>query len=433
MFRTRFGSTFVLAAACVAAFAAAGCGGSSQRSKVDAGGGDATGPDGADAASPAPDALDAPAGSDATDALDARDVRDAGDALDGGVDVPGDAGSDVRVAASCTPPQNGVEPPAKLSDTGCVLASNPHALSAAFVPYEVQSPFWSDGATISRAFALPAGTKIHAVSCAAEPDACVYGPADDGKWVFPIGTMVAQSFAFDGKSVETRFLARVDMDNWVGYTYQWDEAQTDATLVPDERLDIQFNTGTRTVGWHFLNRLDCITCHSFAGGNTLGTETAQLNRVVGGSNQLDRLQTMGLFDAPLPTPYKAALVVPYAGPGGTPPASATAEQRVRSYLHGNCSPCHRPGGLYSSLDLRNDVAFIDTHTCGRFPSEGDQGVTGAQIITPTMPMMSVLWLRMNTADPVNGRMPALGSFVIDQDAVTLVGDWITSSVTSCPQ
>jgi len=373
--------------------------------------GDAAGADATDAGSPATDAQDAPAG----------------DAADGASDLAPDRGPDGPASVACQPPAGGAEPPAKLSATGCVDPADPTKLTAAFVAYEIQSPFWSDGAAVTRAFALPSGQKIHAVSCAAEPDACPYGTADDGKWVLPVGSMVAQTFALDGKRVETRFLARADMNSWVGYTYQWDEAQTDATLVPDERRDIQFNTGTRTVAWHFLNRVDCQTCHTLAGGWTLGTETAQLNRVVGGTNQLDGFQTMGLLDAPLPKPYKAALVIP--GAGG---ASASVEQRVRSYLHGNCSPCHRPGGDYSNIDFRNDVLFADTHTCGQSPGEGNQGVVGAKIITPTMPMMSVLWLRMNTLSVDDGRMPRLGSYVIDQDAVTLVGAWIMG-LTTCPQ
>jgi hypothetical protein len=62
--------------------------------------------------------------------------------------------------------------------------------------------------------------------------------------------------------------------------------------------------------------------------------------MVGGMNQLDRLQAMDLFDAPLATPYKTALPTPYGNP--TPPGSA--EQRARSYLQGHHAlqrPAHR--------------------------------------------------------------------------------------------
>ena len=58
--------------------------------------------------------------------------------------------------------------------------------------------------------------------------------ADDGKWVLPVGTVMVKSFLFDSKLLETRLLMRFDATTWVGYTYKWDEAQTDATLVGDE-------------------------------------------------------------------------------------------------------------------------------------------------------------------------------------------------------
>ena len=44
--------------------------------------------------------------------------------------------------------------------------------------------------------------------------------------------------------LETRFLARVADGSWVGYSYRWNQAQTDATLTPaDERIMTALNTG----------------------------------------------------------------------------------------------------------------------------------------------------------------------------------------------
>ena len=85
--------------------------------------------------------------------------------------------------------------------------------------------------------------------------------ADDGKWVFPVGTVMVKSFLFDGKLLETRLFMHFDATTWVGYTYKWDEAQTDATLVADERVEVIVRTGQRTVTWHFPSRNDCLTCH----------------------------------------------------------------------------------------------------------------------------------------------------------------------------
>ena len=140
---------------------------------------------------------------------------------------------------------------------------------------------------------------------------------------------------------------------------------------------------------------------------------------------------MGLFDAPPPTPYKSALPDPLSMQTGT------VERRARSYLHANCGFCHRPAeGAASPIDLRYDVAFKDTNTCGATPEKGDQGVPGALVIAPGQPRNSVLVLRMLAApedmNGKHGRMPKIASYVVDTEAVPLIENWITS-VTACPQ
>ena len=59
-------------------------------------------------------------------------------------------------------------------------------------------------------------------------------------------------------------------------------------------------------------------------------------------------------------------------PTGT---AGSDEERARSYLHANCGFCHRPDDAnFSSIDLRRDVAFKDTNTCGTQAEKGNQGV-----------------------------------------------------------
>ena len=73
------------------------------------------------------------------------------------------------------------------------------------------------------------------VNCTANPSECpgTRDYADDGKWLLPVGTVMVKSFLFDGKLLETRLFMHFSATTWVGYTYNWDAAQTDATLVPD--------------------------------------------------------------------------------------------------------------------------------------------------------------------------------------------------------
>ena len=59
---------------------------------------------------------------------------------------------------------------------------------------------------------------------------------------------------------------------WAGYTYEWNDAQTEATRVTGGK--------TVTVGgqtWIFPSEAQCLQCHTAAAGRSLGLETAQLN------------------------------------------------------------------------------------------------------------------------------------------------------------
>jgi uncharacterized repeat protein (TIGR03806 family) len=370
-------------------------------------------------------------------ATDARhdgssNVSDA--ASDASSDRRADAGTDgAGPAVACAPPADPDQPLQLLSQTGCMDSTTPTAFASIVVPYVVNSPLWSDGADKSRGMRLPPGGKIHVKHCTGPSAECL-DAADDGKWVFPVGTVMVKSFMFNGKLIETRLFTNHDAGDWVGYSYAWNTAQTEATIVPDQRTEVMFDDGTGTpVDWHYPSRLDCMTCHTPTGGDTLGPSTAQMNRVNAGAtqNQLDLLQAMNLFDAPIPTPYKAALPTPYTSQVGNQTAGATTAQLARSYLAANCAFCHRPDDPnLATMDFRYDVAFADMGVCNTMPTQGDEGVNNSLLLAPMQPADSVVWLRMDaTVD--NGRMPKLASYVIDQNAVSLVGSWITS-ITSCP-
>jgi uncharacterized repeat protein (TIGR03806 family) len=350
------------------------------------------------------------------------------DAPPGGCVVPTTRGQ-------CTPPTNIYCPVPKLSLTGCMDATNPTRFAAAVIPYEVNSPLWSDSAFKARGFVIPAGGKIHVKNCAANPDECKLGPSDTGKWVLPVGSVMVKSFMFDNKLVETRLLVHSDAFNWYGYSYQWNEAQTEATIVPDARVEAMFNTGADAgvVDWHYPSRIDCGDCHTQQAGGTLGPETRQMNRVVSGVNQIDRFGAMGLFDAPVPTPYEAALVTPYPGQLGSPLPTATLDERARSYLHVNCANCHRPDADFNVFDLRYDGTLHDTKACGTAPTMGDLGVTGALELTPGAPTRSMIWLRMNAPFGANNNihMPRIATFQFDSQGLQLISDWI-ASVKACP-
>ena len=418
---------------------------------------------------------------------------DAGDAggVDGGLN---DGGSDtgpfvcppIPGPGNCAPPVDIRCPIPKLSQTGCIDSSPfsdskiPIKMAVVVVPYEVNSPLWSDGALKTRGMRLPAtGGKIHVKDCAKNPKECcvldpvtlkdcLVPPADDGKWVFPVGTVMVKNFMFPDTSrpsgyklVETRLFVHLDhvetlqgvKTEWIGYGYQWDDAQTDATIIgtlvdgSDIGISAVFHVmptmgaATQPITWNYPSRLDCITCHmptTPSGGHTLGPETIQMNRIATGDtmNQIDKFTALGMFETAPPMPYKTALVAPYPGQSGSPPAAATLDQRARSYLHANCSFCHRPDGKWNGFDVRYDVPIQSAAICNAIPGKGDLGVTGATLLTPKNPMSSLIWLRMH-APPGNamnggtGRMPAIASVVVDTQATDLVSQWI-NSINACP-
>jgi cytochrome c551/c552 len=359
---------------------------------------------------------------------------------------------------SCTPPSGTTLPPCTLALTGCMSTTTPTQPIAAAHYYEVNSPLWSDGAAKSRAFVLPAGGTIHVKDCSVPsaectaPNGIVEGTADTGRWVFPVGTVIIKSFEFDGKLVETRLFEHVDAatatllgngTDWVGYTYEWNEAQTEATAVPDERLPIQFNTGTRTVSWNFPSRVDCIGCHN-ASINTIGPETAQMNRTVNGANQIDTFAAAGLFDTAPAKPYAGPLVEPYMNTSlglVGPPMGTTPETAARSYLSTNCGFCHRPDVNDQGFDLRWQLSFKDTKLCNQPDNTGIGSMSGVKLVdfVPGDHADSSVYLRMNIPVPADDpneytnvdRMPPVASFVVDTQAVALVGQWI-DSVSSCP-
>ena len=143
------------------------------------------------------------------------------------------------------------------------------------------------------------------------------------------------------------------------------------------------------------------------------------------ANQIQTLEHIGLFDAPVRTTGLDALPLPTAT--GTP---QTLEARTRSYMHANCAICHRPGGEYPAIDLRWSTALKDMNICNVDQNKGDVGVPTSKRMVPGMPGQSTLYLRMNTLDKL-ARMPQLATSVIDTVGTKLVLDWITAT-KMCP-
>ena len=193
--------------------------------------------------------------------------------------------------------------PRKLSDSGLFKSVKGHVMQPGIVPYSVNAPFWSDGAYKERWIALPGA------------DSAIDFGTHRG-WGFPDKTVIVKSFALElieGKPetrrwIETRLLTKQDGE-WFGYTYLWNDEQTDATLIDAKGLDKEFTIqgspqqdnpkGQRKQVWHYPSRAECMVCHSRAANFVLGLCEAQMNKEhdypTGKANQLSMLESLGML------------------------------------------------------------------------------------------------------------------------------------------
>jgi hypothetical protein len=336
------------------------------------------------------------------------------------------------MAGGCVISETDDEQPLLLSQTACVDMTDPTKPAPGLVPYAVRSPLWSDAAAKERFVRIPDGAKIHVLDCAVDVDACeppgLGGVgSDEGHWDMPVGTVLVKNFSIEGKHIETRLLMRRSTSNlsgWIGFSYEWNDQQTEANLLPDDATGKDKPVGTAAQVWHYPSRAQCMDCHTRYSGRSLGPSTQQLNSdfayADGTMNQLDKFEQLGLFEAP----PKAANG--YPDPFGN---DATLDERARSYLQTNCAICHRPGVAATTVDLRYTTAFADSKLCEKVERDVDK--VPDYRLTPGNPAESTMSFRMHTLDML--RMPKIGSNVVDPVGAKLVDDWITAMpADACP-
>ncbi|MCB1233858.1 MAG: PQQ-dependent sugar dehydrogenase [Verrucomicrobiae bacterium] len=317
------------------------------------------------------------------------------------------------------------EPPALLSRTGAFANLATLGPAPGVLPYDVIQPLWSDGADKKRWIAIPND---------GNPDSAAerIDYSATGEWAFPVGTVLIKHFELLGKRLETRFMARGDDGEWYGMTYRWNEAGTDADLLPGPAVEetIDFGAGG-TYTWHYPSRTECFLCHTPAAGRVLGLKTRTLNRdllypVTGRTaNQIVTLNRLGFLNPAVDEPSLSSVLTSkaVADTGASPGA------RARSYLDINCSQCHRPGGT----DRANFDARLSTPLSLQGLVDVDPraslGIDGEKIVKTGDPSKSILAIRLGM---VGGccPMPPLAKNRVDQAALAVVEDWIVGLATN---
>ncbi|MBY0232340.1 MAG: PQQ-dependent sugar dehydrogenase, partial [Gemmataceae bacterium] len=319
--------------------------------------------------------------------------------------------------------------PRKLSETGLFASVKGHVPHPGLIPYEVNSPLWSDGAEKERFIALPGEERI--------------GFEEKGFWKFPERTALVKTFRFGERRVETRIMV-LQSGEWAGYSYEWGKAQDEARLV---------EAGGKTVGgWRFPSRAECMMCHTRAANYVLGVCTSQLNR----DGQLERFARMGLLSLPDASRTMAARSASLVGLLGRPTLAladdrlfrardhplpklpeelprladpsdktATLEARARSYLHANCAMCHVwAGGGNAAIDLHIDTPREKMRLVGVEPLHEKFGIKEAKLVAPGSPERSILHERLKRRG--RGQMPPLASSKPDAAALELLSEWVKS-------
>ena len=359
--------------------------------------------------------------------------------------------------------------PTLLSETGLFSSVKGHVPDPSLISYSVNSPLWSDGAHKDRFIALPGDTRIDLTPTRG--------------WNFPEGAVLVKTFSLDRESgnpatrqrIETRLFTKTQ-GQWYGYTYEWNDEQTEATLVPPDGRDKDFAShdasapqGVRKQTWHYPSRAECMVCHSRAANFVLGPSTLQMNKehdYPDGSrdNQLRVLERLGVLNVDYaghardairkdlvrkgmegkeaderanelvagkgqrqPKPSTLLTVPPQKLPSIPDPydPKADLDKRARSYLHANCAICHiEAGGGNSQLDLEFTTAPQKMKGIDQPPQHDAFGVADARILAPGDPDRSVLLQRVSRRGA--GQMPPLASHVRDEQAAQMLREWIAA-------
>jgi uncharacterized repeat protein (TIGR03806 family) len=353
--------------------------------------------------------------------------------------------------------------PRKLSDSGLFASVKDHAMVPAMIPYSVNAPFWSDGAFKVRYLGLT------------DPNAKIDLSNNRG-WNLPDETVIVKSFALEmeegnpksRKWIETRFMTRQEGE-WFGYSYLWNDEQTDATLIDSPGMDrdytIQTPQGEKKQKWHYPSRAECMICHSRAANWVLGLCTGQMNKVHDYNGTPDHqfrvLEHLGLLNSfnfvedqkkrireELEEAGKKkdeidAYLRRQTGPAGPSSsmlsfnfdqyrklvdpfdAKQNLTQRAKSWLHTNCASCHvEAGGGNALMELEFQTRLDKMRILEVKPVHSTFNLPEARLIAPGHPERSVLLHRMSHRQ--EGHMPPLSTFVVDQRGVELIREWIQS-------
>ncbi|OHC48107.1 MAG: hypothetical protein A2211_15985 [Rhodanobacter sp. RIFOXYA1_FULL_67_6] len=343
--------------------------------------------------------------------------------------------------------------PPKLSDWHVVEVRDGRLqLNDGVVPYDLNTPLFTDYAHKLRTVWMPKGTTAK------------YQPTDTLD--FPVGTVISKTFyyprAADGKFgdvarnddysrdfagqgldmanvrlIETRILVH-RKDGWAAIPYVWNDAQTEATLARTGAVLPLALVGTDNAREDFNyvvpDESQCQSCHAQdwidRKVHPIGPKARHINKdyhyADGSANQLEHLAKLGYLSG-LP----ALAEVPRDA--NWEDTRATLDARARAYLDINCGHCHNANGAANTTGLTLDAGTPEDRHLGicKPPTAAGQG-TGDHFfdIVPGQPDESILPYRLSSKEP-GVMMPELGRSTVHREGVALIKAWIAAQPGSC--
>ncbi|MEQ6120685.1 SO2930 family diheme c-type cytochrome [Reichenbachiella sp. MALMAid0571] len=286
------------------------------------------------------------------------------------------------------------------------------------IPYDLNTPLFSDYALKKRFIYIPKGSKID------------YHPTEVLN--FPVGTVLIKNFYYNdaqltnstGRIMETRLLVKKP-EKWVALPYIWNKEQTEAKLEITGGESKIALLGKDPINYQIPNMAQCKSCHEKNGNiEPIGPTARQLNRMNTfdgkSSNQLLKLKELGLINN---LPEKEAL--PKVAVWDNE-ATGTLDQRARAYLEINCAHCHNTEGPAKNSGLYLTYFESDQHALGIMKSPVAAGHGSGNLkhdIVPGKPKESIMLHRMNSTE-ASVMMPELGRKMIHTEGVELIREWI---------
>jgi len=297
------------------------------------------------------------------------------------------------------------------------------------VPYDINTPLFSDYATKYRFVWMAPGTSA------------TYHASE--AFEFPAGAIFSKTFAYPDagrgghqRIIETRLLVHAN-SGWVGLPYVWNAEQTEATLeiAPDPvTVNWTHPSGARyTIDYVIPNTNQCKDCHNRSKAVVpIGPKARNLNKdfsyVEGRANQLAYWTRIGYLKG-APPPENAPREAVWDDP-----STGAVDARARAYLDANCGHCHNPEGSANTSGLYLTALQADRMRLGfcKLPVSAGHGSGDLLFdVVQGKPEESILLHRMESTTP-KIMMPELGRAVIHQEGVALVREWIASAQGACP-